>query len=126
MKKFWHDKDIQLFIGNLLRAGVLSSSVVIIIGGVFYLLHQGRQPASYSEFNGSGGLHTFTAVLEGVVNGRGSAIIQLGVLLLITTPVARILFSIFGFLQEKDRMYVFITSLVLIIIFTSVLLGLKA
>lgn len=125
MKKFRHDKDMQLFIGNLLRVGVLTSAAIIILGGVFYLLHQGRHPASYSVFNGSGGLHTFSAVFTGVFQGKGAAIIQLGVLILITTPVARILFSIFGFLQEKDRLYVFITSLVLLIILASIVLGIK-
>lgn len=46
--------------------------------------------------------------------GRG--IIQLGLLFLISTPVARVAFSIFGFVEEKDHMYVIIASVVLLVL----------
>jgi uncharacterized membrane protein len=48
------------------------------------------------------------------LDGRG--IIQLGLLLLIATPVARVAFSIFGFAEEHDRMYVVVASIVLLIL----------
>jgi uncharacterized membrane protein len=41
-------------------------------------------------------------------------IIQLGLLFLIATPVARVAFSIFGFAEEHDRMYVVVASIVLL------------
>jgi uncharacterized membrane protein len=43
-------------------------------------------------------------------------LIQLGLFVLIATPIARILFSVFGYLFEKDYLYVVITLLVLIVI----------
>jgi uncharacterized membrane protein len=53
------------------------------------------------------------------LHGRG--IIQLGLLLLIATPVARVAFSIFGFAQERDRMYVVFTVIVFAILLWSLL-----
>lgn len=51
---------------------------------------------------------------------------QLGVLLLIATPVARVLFSFFAFLMEKDYLYVFITFIVLAILVFSMVAGIGA
>ncbi|MGZ3959257.1 MAG: DUF1634 domain-containing protein, partial [Flavisolibacter sp.] len=70
--------------------------------------------------------YSLPLVFTGVLHGRGAHIIQLGVLILIATPVARVAFSIFGFAEEGDRLYIAITLLVLIIILTSMFLGLKA
>ena len=53
------------------------------------------------------------------LHSRG--LIQLGLLLLIATPVARVAFSIFGFAEEKDRMYVAFTVIVLLILLYSLI-----
>jgi uncharacterized membrane protein len=52
---------------------------------------------------------------------RGRGIIQLGLLLLIATPVARVAFSIFGFAEERDRMYVVFTVIVFSILLYSLI-----
>ncbi|MBO9635732.1 MAG: DUF1634 domain-containing protein, partial [Chitinophagaceae bacterium] len=48
-------------------------------------------------------------------------IIQIGVLILIATPIARIIFSIIGFIKEKDVLYIGITLFVLGVIIASLL-----
>jgi len=127
MKKFFADKDIEVVIGNLLRAGVILSSAVIIIGAIIYLWQSGQDHHNYHRFEG---MHTtyysLSFVLHGVVKGSGEHIIQLGVLLLLATPVARIVFSIFGFIKERDTLYIVITLLVLFIIGSSIFLGINA
>jgi uncharacterized membrane protein len=40
-------------------------------------------------------------------------IIQLGILILIATPVVRVAFSVFAFAEERDWMYVVVTLVVL-------------
>lgn len=125
-KKFWQDTDIENIIGNLLRIGVIISSFTIIIGGIIFLWHHGKDSPDYNAFHGlTHSLDSFSGVLSGVLKGRGQDIIQLGVLLLIATPVARIMFSIFGFIEEKDRLYIVITIIVLLIIISSMLFGFK-
>jgi uncharacterized membrane protein len=60
-----------------------------------------------------------SAILHGALGMSGRAIIQLGLLLLIATPVARVLFSAIAFAIEHDYMYVFITLVVLAILLYS-------
>jgi uncharacterized membrane protein len=118
-------KALQQLIGRLLQLGVLASSVVMLIGGGMYLVHSGNlHGGPYVFKEGAGTAYTsIGGVINGVFKGDSGAIIQMGVLLLIATPVARIIFSLIGFLREKDRLYVFISLLVLCVIIGSMLSG---
>ncbi|SRR5712692_649680 len=116
----WTDRRVENVIGNLLRAGVFLAAVVVLAGGIIYLIHQGHSPADYRIFQGEptdlrqiGGIFRESMALH----GRG--IIQFGLLLLIATPVARVAFSIFGFAAERDWMYVVFTVIVLLILLYS-------
>lgn len=128
MKKFFFaDKDIEVFIGNLLRAGVIISSSIIVLGGIIYLWQHGNKLPNYKSFRGmSSSFYSLALVWKGIKAGSGAHIIQLGVLVLLATPIARILFSIFGFIEEKDRLYIVITLIVLLIITGSIFFGIKA
>ncbi len=122
--KFIKDKDIQLFIGQLLRWGVLLSMAVVIVGGIVYLYRHGHERIDYSAFTGEPYFtRNLPAMTIAVFDFRGRAIIQTGILLLIATPIARVLFSAIGFVLEKDYLYVGITLLVLAIIVASMLGG---
>lgn len=74
----------------------------------------------------SSSFYSLALVWKGIKGGSGAHIIQLGVLVLLATPIARILFSIFGFIEEKDRLYIVITLIVLLIITGSIFFGIKA
>lgn len=119
-----NDRDIELLIGNLLRWGVLLSMAVVIFGGVVYLYRHGHEVPHYDKFTGQ---PDFTkkigAILRGVMEFRGRAIIQLGIFLLIATPIARVLLSAVSFIAEKDYLYVGIAAVVLAIITVSMLGG---
>jgi uncharacterized membrane protein len=118
----WNDATVELVIGNLLRVGVLVAATVVAGGGVIYLARHGSAPASYAVFRGEPDdlRHTLGIVKE-VLGGRSRAIIQLGLVLLIATPVARVAFSAVAFALEKDRLYVGITLIVLAILLYSLL-----
>ena len=60
------------------------------------------------------------AVLGGALAGKPYAIIGLGVLLLIATPVIRVALSVFFFLKRRDWLYVAIT----LVVFAVLLFGL--
>lgn len=124
IKQIKGDRDIQLFIGSLLRWGVLLSMAVVIFGGIVYLCRHGQTTIDYSQFKGEPSLTTkFVDIIEGVFAFKGRAIIQLGIILLIATPIARVLTSAIGFIAEKDYLYVAITLVVLAIIMFSMLGG---
>jgi uncharacterized membrane protein len=113
----WTDKRMETFIGNLLRAGVLSSALIVAIGAAVYLVRHGHSPTSYRTFQGEpSNLRTVSGIFREALALRGRGIIQLGLLLLIATPVARVAFSIFGFAEEHDRLYVIVASIVLLIL----------
>ncbi|HXP17482.1 MAG TPA: DUF1634 domain-containing protein [Terriglobales bacterium] len=116
----WSDREVEDLVGNLLRAGVILSAAVVLTGAVVYLARHGTQAADYRVFHGERGeLRTIRGVLHAALSFQGRGIIQLGLLLLIATPVARVALSIVGFAAERDRMYVGFASLVLIILLYS-------
>ncbi|MGB6802593.1 MAG: DUF1634 domain-containing protein [Candidatus Sulfotelmatobacter sp.] len=108
---------MDVVIGNLLRFGVLVSALVVLLGGVLYLVRNGHSPTDYRVFRGEPSqLRSVRGILHNAVALNGRGIIQLGLLLLIATPVARVAFSIFGFAEEHDRMYVVVASIVLLVL----------
>ena len=108
------DRRLQTIIGNLLRAGVLIAATITSIGGVIYLAHSGGSPAHYRAFHGEpADLRQVKGVLGDASSGDGRGIMQLGLLLLIATPVARVAFSLAAFAVQRDRLYIVVTLVVL-------------
>lgn len=130
-KEFWAERDMELFIGKLLRYGVMLSCGITLIGGIFYLMQRGTQMPDYrpisddQPFPGVAGyLRELSTILPQIIQLDGAAIIQLGVCVLIATPILRVAISVIAFLIEKDYMYVCITLIVLTIILANMILGL--
>jgi uncharacterized membrane protein len=123
MKKSRHyfaDKDVQVILGTLLRVGVILSMSVVLLGGIIYLLHHGKGLVDYKIFDSSKNQYaSILAIFEGIKRMDSQAVIQFGVLLLIFTPITRVVFSIFSFLIERDYMYVLIGVFVLCVILFS-------
>jgi uncharacterized membrane protein len=120
------DYDMEQLIGQVLRLGVLISGTIAIIGGIWYLYQKGSGVPHYTTFNGEpAGYTSLTGIIKGLAKGSATEIIQLGVLILIATPIVRIFFSLVSFIIEKDRLYIVITSVVLFIILFSMFAGLK-
>ena len=121
-ERSWTDRRIENVLGNLLRAGVLLSALVVLIGASIYLLGHGRAPVDYRVFRGEpADLRSVRGIIRDALALRAQGIIQFGLLLLIATPVARVAFSIFGFAEERDRMYVALTVIVFAILLYSLL-----
>jgi uncharacterized membrane protein len=119
-KHYFADKDIQVILGTLLRVGVIASMTIVFIGGLLYLGVYKNVQVDYHVFAPSKNEYSsISAIFHGLSKLDGRAIIQLGTLLLIFTPVTRIVFSIFGFLIERDYLYVLIGLFVLCIILIS-------
>ena len=115
---------MEKILGTLLQTGVMISGLVVLAGGILYLLRYGSVPVDYENFVPErASLRSATAVAKDAFHGDGRAIIQLGLLLLIATPVARVLFSMIGFGLEKDRLYVGLTLIVLAILLYSLFGG---
>ena len=120
-----NDKDIQFILGTLLRAGVIISMSIVLIGGVIFLIHNKGVIADYKVFKPE--LSNFSSIAQifsGLKTLHGDAIVQFGILMLIFTPIARIIFAICSFFIERDYLYVLIGLIILGIIAISLSGGL--
>jgi uncharacterized membrane protein len=118
--KHLDDERVEMMIANLLRAGVLIAALVVIAGAVPYLGMHPRAHVSYRTFHGEPEeLKTVHGVFAYAFSGHARGVIQLGLLLLIATPIARVLFSAVAFAIQEDRMYVAFTLIVLAVLLYS-------
>jgi uncharacterized membrane protein len=123
MSKF-KDTDIQSLIGQVLRGGMIVSMSIVFLGGIFFMYRHGHSIPDYKQFKGIPPfLQSPDSLVNAAINFKGQAIIQLGIILLIATPILRVVFSTIGFVLEKDYLYVGISIVVLLIIFASMLSG---
>src|SRR5512136_10198 len=111
---------MESVISALLLCGVVSSALVVLAGGVIYLMRHGLESPDYSVFHGQPpDLRSPRGIVADTMALRGRGLIELGLLLLIATPLARVAFSVFGFLRQKDYTYVFVTLIVLALLLFS-------
>jgi uncharacterized membrane protein len=108
------DQKIENLIANLLRVGVVAAALVVISGAVLFLGNHPRGQEVYRVFRGEPDqLKTVHGIVGCALTGEARCIMQLGLLLLIATPIARVLLSAVAFAMEGDRMYVGFTLVVL-------------
>ena len=116
----WSDQRVEEVVGDLLRAGLLIAAAVVVVGAVVYLARHGSEQPVYRIFHGEPpDLRGIAGITDVALEWRGRGIIQLGLLLLLATPVARVVFSIFAFAMQRDRLYVVITIVVLTVLLYS-------
>jgi len=114
------DERMESVIGMVLRIGVTLSALVVTFGGIVYLFRHGLSPEDYRNFHGEPADYTKpSAILRSAITFHGRGIIQLGLIILIATPVVRVAFSIWAFLAERDRLYAAFTVFVLAILLYS-------
>lgn len=114
------DEKIDEVIGNLLRVGVIVSSIIVLIGGVLYLLKHGTEPPRYHIFYGEPSeFRSLLGIMKSASTFSGRGVIQFGLLLLIATPVLRVAFTVISFLIQRDRVYVGVTLIVLAVLLFS-------
>jgi uncharacterized membrane protein len=116
----WSDDDVDQLLGNLLRIGVIVATVVGVIGGVLYIAQHGLERVDLHVFRGEPAeLRYVGSIARGALTLRADAIMQLGLVLLIATPVARVAMSLVAFVLQRDRVYIVVTSIVLALLLFS-------
>lgn len=124
-KHGWTDEQVEQMVGNLLRAGVLLAAAVVLAGAVVYLARHGGEPRpDLGKFEiEEEDLREPLGIVRNALALRGRGLIQLGLLLLIATPVARVVLSVIAFARQRDRLYVGMTLLVLAVLVYSLFFG---
>jgi uncharacterized membrane protein len=116
----WTDQRVDAVIGTLLRAGVLLAAAVVLSGGAFYLMQGGSTVPDYRVFHGEpASLRGMSGIVKQALALDGRGLIQLGLLLLLATPIARVAFSVVAFTLQRDRIYVGVTLIVLAVLLYS-------
>jgi uncharacterized membrane protein len=121
-------RKVELAISTALRAGVITSVAIIAVGTLISYLHHPGYLYDKAEMQrlvkpGAAFPHTLGDVVAGVKQGKGQAIIAVGLLVLLITPVVRVAISVLAFLFERDRAFTLITVIVLGLLLLSFVLG---
>jgi uncharacterized membrane protein len=110
--------DINDAIGLALRVGVLLSAAIILIGVVLVFAHQGSNGFSLSQIaapNSRVNSSVFqpSEVIGGLSELNGLDYVYLGLMVLIATPIIRVVLGIAQFAKERNKLYTIITVIVL-------------
>lgn len=121
-------RRVELIISALLRGGVLLSLAFVALGTILTFAHHPNYLHSRDEYRRliseqADFPHTLGAVFSGAGEMRGRAIVMIGLLILIATPVMRVAVSVFAFAYQRDRIFVAITLVVLTLLIVSFILG---
>jgi uncharacterized membrane protein len=120
----WNKERIETVLGNVLRAGVILAFAVVLAGGIVYLIRHGQEkPQDHAFLGEPSDLRSVAGVIGGALSGHGRGVIQLGILLLIATPVTRVALSVYAFAQQGDHTYVIVTMVVLSVLLYSLFGG---
>jgi uncharacterized membrane protein len=118
------DERLDIVVGNLLRTGVLTAAAVVLVGGILYLTRHGASVRHYDVFKGEpSDLRSIGGIVGDVLAGSSRGIIQFGLLLLIATPVMRVVLLAIGFAWQRDRIYVLASLTVLALLLFSLFGG---
>jgi uncharacterized membrane protein len=118
------DQKIDESMGRLLQTGVVLAASIVFLGGVVFLTRHRLPVTDYRVFRGEPvELRTISGIFHEASEFRGRGLIQLGLLVLIATPVARVAFSFLAFFYQRDWTYVLVTVLVLGLLVYSLLGG---
>ncbi len=113
----WSNDAIQNVMGSVLRVGVIAAAVLVAVGGVSLLIKTGDAKIDFGTFTGVvPSLRDPARIVTGAVGLHAASLIQLGLVVLVLTPVARVAFSVVAFAVQRDRLYVVLTSVVLIVL----------
>jgi uncharacterized membrane protein len=127
--------QLESLIGSVLRIGVIVSSATIALGLLLLLVtgrtgytpiqHGAALPSLIVASDGSGGQFPtdLADTLSGVAEGRPFAIISLGLLLLIATPMVRVAVTVVAFALRRDLVYLAFTAFVLTMLLVGFCLG---
>jgi uncharacterized membrane protein len=120
-----NEHGLEQAIGRMLQIGVTVAALVVLAGGLAYLLQSGGSTIGgsgpdYQHFQGAPApLETVSGIVAGTMRLDAQSAIGFGILLLIATPICRVIFGVVGFAILRDRLYTAVSVIVLVILLYS-------
>nr|HRJ49862.1 DUF1634 domain-containing protein [Phycisphaerales bacterium] len=98
-------RRLERSMGRLLIVCIAAAGSVIAVGiAAVISTGEGNSRADYSTFTPSDdGSRSITAILSAAVRLDVHALLMAGILMVIATPIARVLFSLVSFARDRDR-----------------------
>ncbi|MHB9154736.1 MAG: DUF1634 domain-containing protein [Endomicrobiales bacterium] len=119
--RVWTDEELEPVIGYILRAGVAAAAVLVFLGGVEYLSRNAGAVSDYRVFVPAAVPRGLAGILGDALAFNGPGIILLGLLLLIATPLLRVVLYLVAFALQRDITYVAVSALVLAVLLYSII-----
>jgi uncharacterized membrane protein len=111
------EHGLEMAMGRMLQIGV---TLVVLAGGILYLLQSGGAKPDYAHFQGApAAASTVGGIVGGALHMDARSVIGLGILLLIATPICRVIFGVVGFAVMRDKFYTAVSVVVLAILLYS-------
>jgi uncharacterized membrane protein len=108
------DQRLEIAMGHMLRIGVTVAALVVLAGGILYLSQYHGPIPDYRHFHGAAATYeSVSAVVAGTLRFNSRSLIEFGLLLLIATPIGRVVFGVVGFARQKDWLYAAVSAVVL-------------
>ncbi len=114
------EDNVYADVYRVLLGGMIVSVLFFLAGVVRALLHPQPVPLSADWIQSH---YHWRAVVEGLKTGDATTLAMLGTILLILTPVARVLVSIYAFFVDRDYQYVVVTGIVFLVMALTVVLA---
>lgn len=114
------DQGVYAAVYHALLYGMIASSILFAVGLIRAMQLHTNFPLTEKWITDH---YHWSTVMHGIATADPTVLMMIACVLLILTPVVRVIVSIFAFAQEGDRKYVLVTSIVLAVIVLSVVLG---
>lgn len=120
----YSDKEMDASISTMLRTGVMLAAALVAAGGALYLRQSSSSIPDYAHLPIEPRMvWSVHEVVQGVVRLNASSVIQFGLLVLVATPVLRVIYCVVGFARQRDGLYVAISCGVLAVLLYSLMMG---
>jgi uncharacterized membrane protein len=109
-------EKIDIYVSNILLIGSYSAAVLSLIG-LFMLLFFAQTPAAQLKLKPL----SFSLFLSCLKGKNPLAFLNLGILVMMLTPLFRVMTAVLSFFLEKDYKYVLIALGVLVVLLANVI-----
>jgi uncharacterized membrane protein len=114
------EERLRLLLSRVMIWGVLLAALIMVAGGAIFLSRHAGQPPGDHKFTGEpGDLRHPVAIFKAALHGNDDCLIQVGVLLLLLNPLARVAMAAVGYAASKDRLYAGVATFVLAVLVVS-------